>query len=544
MRQKMNNKSLQKLLINTVVLAGLIVSFAVQADDQVDNYILDDDVDISHIVIKYNEGAGIRFRNGVLLSDHSKALPSDLSVSGIVSDIESINSIVEENNLFMMPTFTSFSEEELDEMHQLGTAKSNTGLSNLNLYHSLYSSGPRKYSDVEEVLELIRELEIVKLVYAQPIAKHSFIPIPGQETPPPDYDPYSPTPDFQPDQRYLGAAPNGVEAEYAWTKTGGKGENVKIVDVEISWHHNHEDLPTFFYNNDLFENGYVENDSQLEEVKNHGTSVVGIISALDGNKGVTGIANRASIGVESVRMHGFTLENRRFRYADAILGAAQQVGSGGIVLVELQAKGPRETVLPNISFASLVPVEYYDAVFSVIQTVTNTMDVIVVEAAGNGGRNLDSELYNGRFDRHNWDSGAIIVGSSESDQRSPLLESNYGSRVDVHAWGEYITTTGNGDLFNGSSFVTLPFCPSCSPVREYDRMYTKSFGGTSGASAMVAGAAAVLQGIAKNLGVQIEPEEMRELLATTSTAQTSQFERNIGGLPNLKSAIDHLEQAF
>lgn len=42
----------------------------------------------------------------------------------------------------------------------------------------------------------------------------------------------NPTPDLESNQTYLGASPLGINANYAWTKNGGDGSNVKIIDME------------------------------------------------------------------------------------------------------------------------------------------------------------------------------------------------------------------------------------------------------------------------------------------------------------------------
>jgi hypothetical protein len=43
-------------------------------------------------------------------------------------------------------------------------------------------------------------------------------------------------------QGYLNAAPQGINARYAWGFTGGDGAGANIVDVEQGWNFNHEDL--------------------------------------------------------------------------------------------------------------------------------------------------------------------------------------------------------------------------------------------------------------------------------------------------------------
>jgi hypothetical protein len=43
-------------------------------------------------------------------------------------------------------------------------------------------------------------------------------------------------------QGYLNAAPQGINARYAWGFSGGDGASVNIIDVEQGWNLNHEDL--------------------------------------------------------------------------------------------------------------------------------------------------------------------------------------------------------------------------------------------------------------------------------------------------------------
>ena len=43
-------------------------------------------------------------------------------------------------------------------------------------------------------------------------------------------------------QRYLELAPGGVDARFAWTIPGGKGNGVNMIDIEGAWNFSHEDL--------------------------------------------------------------------------------------------------------------------------------------------------------------------------------------------------------------------------------------------------------------------------------------------------------------
>jgi subtilisin family serine protease len=210
---------------------------------------------------------------------------------------------------------------------------------------------------------------------------------------------------------------------------------------------------------------------------------------------------------------------------DALLLAANELSPGDVILIEQQ----HDLQYP---FGVYVPVEYFEAYWDTIRTVTNA-GIIVIEAAGNGNNDLDAL---GPIE----DSGAIIVGAGEAPTgdgfsctvgapRSRAPFSNYGSRVDVQGWGECVVTTGYGDLHLGSGT---------------DSAYTAMFSGTSSASPIVAGAAAILSSVIEaNTGNAATPAAIRTLLKSTGTPQDFSAGGpvgNIGPLPNVAVALQQL----
>jgi hypothetical protein len=174
-----------------------------------------------------------------------------------------------------------------------------------------------------------------------------------------------------------------------------------------------------------------------------------------------------------------------------------------------------------IEIATDVPLEGTSSDFDAIKLATDA-GRIVVEAAANFGLNLDDPIYNNRFNRNTRDSRAILVGAGcLSNDRASF--SNYGSRVDVHAHGCSVTTTGfYGNLWGSS-------------MNDY---YTGSFNGTSSAAAIVAAAAAVVQGYLRYRGRPLlTPNQLSNLFKTTGSPQTGNTAEWIGPKPNLKAAL-------
>lgn len=313
------------------------------------------------------------------------------------------------------------------------------------------------------------------------------------------------TPSFEDYQGYLAPAPHGIDAAAAW-RLGHRGAGVWFADIEGGWNAAHEDLP----GDRIRHVGGVPIDDPSWRA--HGTAVLGEVVGADNGKGVVGIAP----DVERV----FTSSIGGTTVAAAIDRAASQLRPGDVLLIELQGGGPRGRYLP---------IEYWDDNFDVIQAATRR-GVIVIEAAGNGGENLDHKAYERKFDRAKRDSGAIMIGAGGPardgyDNRVRLDFSNYGGRVDVQGWGRKVATLDYGDL------------QRCAGV---DRLYTDEFSGTSSASPIVAGAAVLLEGIARERGAVVPPAALRDLLRATGTPQAGGTAQAIGPLPDLARAIDAL----
>jgi hypothetical protein len=317
------------------------------------------------------------------------------------------------------------------------------------------------------------------------------------------------TPSYEPYQGYLSAAPSGIDAPAAWTRPGGRGAGVWFADIEGGWNTQHEDLP-----GDRMEHVAGRIIDQRGWIA-HGTAVLGEVAARDNGLGMVGIAP----DVERI----FTASIGELSTAAAIHAAQARLRPGDVLLIELHAVGPRGRWLP---------MEFWEDVWDTIRLAT-ARGVVVIEAAGNGGEDLDHPEYKGRLDRRLRDSGAVMVGAGAPARsgwvdRSRLDFSNYGSRVDVQGWGRRVATLEYGDL------------QSCSERGE--RHYTDQFSGTSSASPVVAGAALLVQSVAKaELGRPLTPIELRDRLVATGSPQTDgphgPATQHIGPRPDLARAL-------
>lgn len=311
-----------------------------------------------------------------------------------------------------------------------------------------------------------------------------------------------------------GGDPGGIDARYAWTISGGDGDvgstqvGLQFVDMEWGWVLDHEDLPTIpapISVDPVMIPG--DNDSDYQ---GHGTAVLGIVVAVNNNsKPCVGIAPQVKT-TKVVSPWVWNGTTWTYSVANAIFAALSlPLHPGDVLLLEVQTRH-------NSSIGFGYPVEIYQAEFEAIKTATQA-DISVIEAAGNAGDDLDNlvandwtmmsngvvnaiqfslNLRNANFQ----DSGAIMVGAalmasaaevaSAASASPPVIviprsrRENYGTRIDCYAWDNNISTTGYDD--------DLGLSPGEDPTTSYF-----GFSGTSGASAIIAGAVLAIQGIAQ-----------------------------------------------
>ena len=474
---------------------------------------LDSDTPVQRLVVKFQEGTRVRIRQGLIQALSGERGPEErkrmrrqgLSDERLLKDVLDTRREWERMRRFGPPG-RLFREDEATLAERKSTAEDLSGreMADSDLYYEVPLQPGARAEDVNALIMRLNALDSVEIAYAEPVSEPASVDF-GVADRARSSTPSGVTSLFDGQQGYLGPGPVGIDARYAWTQAGGRGQGVKLVDVEGAWNDRHEDMPDFFY-----EGGVPLADLEWRQ---HGTAVMGVMAGEANGFGVTGIAHAAQVGREGIGQQSM---------ASAITHAARAVGRGGVVLVELQALGPRtvKRCACNTSQCNYVPLEYWRATFDAIAQAT-AQGVHVVEAAGNGGVDLDDPAYRGAFNRAQRDSGAILVAASTATTRAPMCWTNYGNRVDVHGWGEKVVTLGYGDLSGATE----------------NRGYTATFSGTSSAAPMVAGAVACLQGAATAAGKgAVSPRTLREALRVTGTPQASSA-KEIGPLPNLRAAL-------
>ena len=475
------------------------------------------------IEVMFAPDSMVRLRDGALV---------DLATNALAG----VDDILHELEWFEWYRICDVSEEMLDEIQAHGEANTGEPVYNLNNIYRLRIPMGLDIWAISEELEALPGI-----IFARPVPKPVPLPQP---------------PNYVPSQGYLRPAsstPAGIDADYAWTQAGGNGTGVTVCDLEYSWNYNHTDI-TKAVGSQINPNPipYTSNANA-----NHGTAVIGELVSDNNGWGTTGICYGASLRTcgTSYYQFYFPYYPSGFPYfpfgsylswnpAGAITYAIANLTAGDVILLEQQwwynGPGPEPRRYIPIEWygsysyggafyggglyggylwPSWVPqAQVFNPVYAaIVNAVSN--GIHVVEAGGNGDVNTDNLTWYG-------DSGAIIVGAGTNLVRLSFPNwwgFSYGSRFDLQGWGENVVTTGYGDLYNSTGV---------------NYWYTNTFGGTSSASPIVAGAVAAVQGNRLARGSPtLSPAAMRALLVATGTPQNLSVAGKIGPLPNLARAL-------
>jgi hypothetical protein len=453
-------------------------------------------------------------------------------------NVTPLSDLLKSEDVILQPLFGLSEERMLDRTASL---EKETGEKVPDLSGYYHVEAPDEHLD--GLAESLNQLDVVEAAYVKPPGEPPMATDEEMEVlndmQPRSEEPPVVTPDFTSHQIYLNAAPAGIDARHAWTLSGGRGAGVKIIDCEWGWRFTHEDL----LQNQM---GVVVGSSSSND--NHGTAVLGEISGDRNAFGITGICPDAIVGAARFGLSGQTIRQ-----------AADKLGPGDIILLEIHRPGPNATGVGQFGF---IAIEWWPDDFAAIQYAISK-GIIVVEAAGNGYQNLDDPVYNTNppsplgpfpgswrnpFNPANPSSSAVVVGAgapplgthgrNHGPDRSRLGFSNYGARVDCQGWGREVTTTGYGDLQGGLN----------TSIHK-NEWYTDKFSGTSSASPIVVGALGCVQGILRTQGgTFLTPAKAISLLRSNGSPQQDAPGRprtqRIGNRPNLRQLIPAVADAW
>jgi hypothetical protein len=461
---------------------------------------------IQQIVVKFHEGSGVRLRRGQFTTlaaagePFNEPIPPDVDPKQVDADLAQINALLAglKGRATPQRMFATVTEAQIAALRTRAALVSGRIAHDLDLLHFIMlDSEDAKLA--ESLLKSLAALPSVEAVYLQP-----------RTAPAADIAPQT-TLDLAPSQGYFGAAPGGIDVDYARRFRGGRGEGVRIVDVEAGFYDDHEDLPGAART--------IMRAGLSVAFQDHGTAVLGMLWAEENGFGVTGMTPLAGVGWSSPVMASVNPLGWH-SVGVALINTGQALRPGDVALIEQQAPCP-DAHPTGCTSGAFMPVEIYPAEDAAIRLMV-AVGVTVVEAAGNGGQTVPRQF---------GDSGAVMVGAAGPGNLMALGFSNNGTRVDVQGWGAGIATLGYGGVPFGAPDPVLRI--NGNDVLQW---YTRGFGGTSGASPMVTAAAALIQSTRAGEGLRpLSPGAMRSLLVTTGRPQAPG--PIVGPRPDLRRAI-------
>ena len=165
---------------------------------------------------------------------------NEMVASIMGEDVSTLNSVLSESGAKLIPVFGP--EERVaiamsSAMAARADALSETGLPDMTTFYRVVAED----ENLDDLASRLIETDVVEAAYVKPA------PLPPTMfeqpiMPPNPADAPPVTPNFVARQIYLNAAPAGIDAVFAATVPGGKGQGVRIIDIEGGWNFNHKDL--------------------------------------------------------------------------------------------------------------------------------------------------------------------------------------------------------------------------------------------------------------------------------------------------------------
>lgn len=444
------------------------------------------------IEVMFAPDSRVRMRNGSLIDFSGNALAG-------------LDQLSQKLSKFEWSRLCDLPEEQLDEIQARGEDNTGNPIYNLNnIYRLRIPAG-------SDIWTISGELEALPgIIYARPVPKPMATPFP---------------PDYTIQQGYLRPAtsvPKGIDADYAWTQTGGGGTGVTVCDLEYSWNFEHMDISKAV-GTQVNPNPIVDPFSD----NNHGTAVIGEMVSDNNGWGTKGVSFGAALKTCGTY---YPYPSPTWNVAGAIAYAIPSLASGDVILLEQQWDygNPANSFVPIEWWGNAYPnAQTLNPVYAAIQNAVSS-GISVVEAGGNGNVNTDLLSWYGNSGAVIVGAGGIVGGAYPEGDLERLSFSSYGSRFDLQGWGEGVTTTGYGDL---------------DSTEGVNFFYTSQFAGTSSASPIVASAIACCTGYGRAHSVStlnLKPAKLLEILSYTGTPQALTPPGNIGPRPDLRAAFTQM----
>ena len=227
-------------------------------------------------------------------ADVGLRVSGDEVASALGADTSSLTKILEGEKAFIKPMF---GDEEQLETELASAPMPEPGEPHLAQFYNVEADDDK----LDDLAKKLLESPLVESAYVKPPAELAVIAEaedvlddtdlneaindmePALEAPPA-------SPNFTARQGYLNTAPVGVDARYAWRFPGGRGSNVRVIDLEWGWNFTHEDLRQN-------QGGVIAGRNSSNN--DHGTAVIGVIGGDRNNFGVTGISPDAVVSAVS-----------------------------------------------------------------------------------------------------------------------------------------------------------------------------------------------------------------------------------------------------
>lgn len=435
-------------------------------------------------------------------------------------------------NAYWYPLHNKSTEAQLDALRSL--AEANTGAETPDLNATMLVTVPVGINaqDMANQINSVDEVEYVEPVMV-PVAfapdlssKQDYVHGPNAVS-----------------TRFGGYQAGGINAEYVWNTFNNRGvttggTKIKVAVVENACNLSHIELAGI-----ILAGGTSTNASTDIE---HGTATASIIKGQADGVGLNGIANQCKLYI------ALTGPDKGDPVADALNLAYHSVGQGGIISVSL-GYSIAAADSPDHTHVVQLPITYSQNIWQLVYSI-NQAGCICVLAAGNTGvmlDNYDAPLPHHPFTSAGSISGLIYAGAGavapsgqvarSRCQFNQTQSSNYGTYVSLQGWGHYVEAAGmenNYVNYTGGTYI----------AEGDNSAYTEGFAGTSAATPIVAGAAALLQSVSlQQSGVYLTPNQLKKKMKQTGLAQQDgngpgyfPATQKIGKQPNLKDATFYL----